>query len=78
MSEVNANESVVVSAGGEPWSMLGVFASFADADSKRKSVSGAFTKVRRRSDGTFTVHARSKSPGKATSKPEKKKRSYGK
>ncbi len=75
MSEENV--TTPVNHTGEPWSMVGVFVSFDDADKKRKSLSGGFTKVRRRSDGTFTVHTRSKPPGKATSKPEKKKRSYG-
>jgi len=62
---------------GTPWSLEGIFSSFESADAKRKSLDGVFVKVRRRSDGTFTVHSRSTPPGKAQAKPEKKmKRSF--
>lgn len=76
MSEENV--TTPVDHTGAPWTMVGIYSSFEDADSKRKSVSGAFAKVRRRSDGTFTVHTRNKAPGKSQGKATKKKRTYGK
>lgn len=48
---------------GPPWTAAGSYASFAEASAARSKIKSGFVKIRRRTNGTFTIHTRETPPG---------------
>lgn len=53
---------------GPPWSIIATFNTFEEANSARAKIKTGFVKIRRRTNGTFTVHTRETPPGGVNSK----------
>lgn len=64
------NKKPVIAA-GPPWTLVATYNNFAEASNHRAKIKEGFAKIRRRTNGTFTVHTRDVPPG--GSKASKKK-----
>lgn len=69
LEEVNQipNKKATVPA-GPPWTLIATCTSFEDANRERGKVKSGYTKIRRRTNGTFTVHTRDICPGGVVTK----------
>ena len=48
---------------GSPWAFVGSYPTFEEANIKRKTIKEGYVKIKRRTNGTFTVHTRDTPPG---------------
>lgn len=56
---------------GPPWNLVATCSSFEEAAAHKAKVKEGYVKIRRRTNGTFTVHTRDTAPGGHKSKGKK-------
>ena len=69
LEEVNTSTSKKNTVpAGPPWTLIATCNSFSDASKEKAKVKQGFAKIRRRTNGTFTVHTRDTPPGSNSAK----------